>query len=100
VEVANKEKSLSLHKSRTDHNPAVENLLFGIAVALVDDRNEVQVTSVTKLSATIFQVNVAPTDVGKIIGKDGRTAKSLRTLLSAIGVATKTQYRLEIATRS
>jgi predicted RNA-binding protein YlqC (UPF0109 family) len=47
----------------------------------VDDRNEVQVTSVTKLSATVFQVTVAPTDVGKIIGKDGRTAKSIRNII-------------------
>jgi predicted RNA-binding protein YlqC (UPF0109 family) len=99
VEVANKEKSLSLLKSRTGHSPTVEDLLFGIALALVDDRNEVQVSSVIKASDTVFRVTVAPTDVGKIIGKDGRTARSIRTLLSAIGVATKTRYRLEIVTR-
>jgi len=99
VEVANKEKSRSLLKSGTGHDPTIEDLLFGITIALVDDRNEVQVTSVTKASGTVFQVTVAPTDVGKIIGKDGRTAMSIRTLLSAIGVATKTRYRLEIVTR-
>ena len=99
MEVGNKEMSVSLLKSRTGHDPNVEELIFGIAIALVDDRNEVQVTSVTKASSTVFQVTVAPTDVGKIIGKDGRTAKSIRTLLSAIGVATKTLYVLEISAR-
>jgi len=99
VEVANKEKPLSLLKSGTTHDPSVEDLLFGITTALVDDKDEVRVTSVVRISATVFQVTVAPTDVGKIIGKDGRTAKSIRTLLSAMGVATKTLYRLEILTR-
>jgi len=99
VEVANKEKSLWILKSRMGNNPTVEDLLLGITIALVDDRNEVQVRSVTKASDTVFRVTVAPTDVGKIIGKDGRTAKSIRTLLSAITVATKTRYRLEIVTR-
>ena len=81
------------------HFPTVEELVLGITVALVDDRNEVQVTSVTKVSGTVFQVSVAPTDMGKVIGKDGRTATSIRTLLSAIGVATKTRYKLEIFTK-
>jgi uncharacterized protein len=84
---------------RNGHFATIEDLLFGITVALVDDRNEVQVTSVTKASGTVFQVSVAPTDVGKVIGKDGRTARSIRTLLSARGVATKTRYKLEIISR-
>jgi predicted RNA-binding protein YlqC (UPF0109 family) len=99
VEVANKERPFSLPKSGTTHDLTVEDLLFGITIALVDDKNEVRVTSEIKASGTVFQVTVAPTDVGKIIGKDGRTAKSIRTLLSAMGVATKTLYRLEIVTR-
>jgi hypothetical protein len=69
VEVANQEKSLSLLKSRTGHDPTLEDLLFRITIALVDDRNNVQVRSVTKASGTVFQVTVAPTDVGKVIGK-------------------------------
>jgi predicted RNA-binding protein YlqC (UPF0109 family) len=98
VEVANKEKSRSLLQSGADQDPTVEHLLFGITIALVDDTDEVQVTSVTKVSGTVFQVTVAPTSMGKIIGKDGRTATSIRTLLLAIRIATKTRYRLEIAT--
>jgi predicted RNA-binding protein YlqC (UPF0109 family) len=98
VEVANKEKPLSLMKSRT-RDLTVEDLLFGITIALVDDKNEVRVTSLTRVATTVFQVTVAPTDVGKIIGKDGRTATSIRTLLSAMGVAKKTRYRLEVVTK-
>jgi predicted RNA-binding protein YlqC (UPF0109 family) len=77
----------------------IEDLLFAIMVALVADRQAVQVTSITKGSGQVFQVTVAPIDVGKIIGKDGRTATSIRGLLSAMGAAAKTRYRLEIMTR-
>ena len=77
----------------------IEELLFGIVSALVDDRNEVQVTSKTRLSSTIFQVTVAASEAGKIIGKSGRTATSIRGLLSAMGVAAKTRYGLDIITR-
>jgi hypothetical protein len=65
VEVANKEKSYSLLKLRTGYNPTIKDLLSGITIALVEDRNEVQVTSLTKASATVFQVMVAPADVGR-----------------------------------
>jgi predicted RNA-binding protein YlqC (UPF0109 family) len=95
VEVANKKRSRSLLESGTGHDLTVEHLLFVVTIALVDNRDEVRVASVTKASGTIFQVTVAPTDVGKIIGKDGRMAMSIRTLLSAIGVAAKTRYRLK-----
>ena len=72
---------------------------WGSQLRLVDDRDEVQATSVTKASGTVFQVTAAPTGVGKVIGKVGQTAMPVRTLLSAIGMATKRRYRLEIVTR-
>lgn len=77
----------------------VEELLLGIVSALVDDRNEVQVTSETKLSSKIFHVTVAASDAGKIIGKNGRTATSIRGLLSAMGMAAKMRYGLDISAR-
>jgi len=52
------------------------------------------------LIATVFHVIVAPSDVGKIIGKNGRIAGSIRMLLNAMGVAAKTQYGLNIVVRS
>ena len=74
----------------------VEGLLLQIVNKLVDEPNEVRVTSLTTHTGTLFQVTVAPSDVGKVIGKDGRIARSLRVLLSAMGVAIKTKYGLDI----
>jgi uncharacterized protein len=85
-------------KSGTDRDLTVEELLVGIVNALVDDRSEVQVTSKARASGRIFQVTVAASDVGKIIGRNGRTATSIRGLLSAMGVAAKTRYGLDIVT--
>ena len=80
------------------NDPNVEKLFLRIITVLVDQSNEVNVTSVTSDTGTIFQVTVAPSDVGKVIGKGGRTAQALRTLLTAIGVAAKTRYGLNIVT--
>jgi predicted RNA-binding protein YlqC (UPF0109 family) len=80
-------------------NLNVQELLYQIVIALVDDPDEVQVTSTDSKQGTAFRVTVAPTDVGKIIGKSGRTARSLRSLLSAMGMKLKTQYSLDIVSR-
>jgi uncharacterized protein len=95
----NKEMSHSPLESGGGHDLTIEELLFGIIITLVDDRNEVRLTSVTKVSGRVFQVTVAPTDVGKVIGKGGRTATSIRGVLSAMGNAAKKRYGLEIVTR-
>src|SRR6266550_7646363 len=76
----------------------VEGLLLRIVTALVDESAEVNVTSVTVDTGTVFQLTVAPSDVGKVIGKGGQMARALRILLSAIGVAMKTRYGLNIVT--
>jgi predicted RNA-binding protein YlqC (UPF0109 family) len=74
----------------------VEGLLLRIVTVLVDKSDEVSVTSATAENGTIFQVSVAPSDVGKVIGKSGRMATALRTLLSAVGVSLKTRFGLNI----
>ena len=74
----------------------IERLLLRIVTVLVDKSDEVSVTSMTVDHGTMFQVSVAPSDVGKVIGKSGRMARALRTLLSAIGVSLKTRYGLNI----
>ena len=76
----------------------VEGLLLKIVTVLVDQSNEVNITSVTADNGIVFQVSVAPSDVGKVIGKNGRTAQALRILLSAMGVALKMRYGLNIIT--
>ena len=58
MEAANKEKSHSLLESGRGHDLTVEDLLFRITIALVGNRNEVQVKSVTKASGTAFQVTL------------------------------------------
>ena len=80
------------------NDPNIEKLLLQIIIALVDKCDDVKVTSVTADAGTIFQVTVAASDVGKVIGKGGRTARALRILLSAMGVAAKARYGLNIAT--
>jgi hypothetical protein len=79
-------------------DPTIERLLFRIITVLVDKSNEVNVTSVTTDTGTIFEVAVAPSDVGKVIGKSGRTASALRILVSAFGDSLRTRYGLNIVT--
>ena len=74
----------------------LKELLHRILVALVDRPDDVQVTSTDTEQGTTFLVTVAPTDVGKVIGKGGRTAESLRYLLSAFGMKSKVRYSLDI----
>jgi uncharacterized protein len=76
----------------------VEGLLLRVVRALVDHQDEVYVSCATTEARTTFNVTVALADVGKVIGKSGRTARALRVLLSAMGIAAKKQYILNINT--
>ena len=71
-------------------------LVEQIAQALVDAPNDVQVTAVDEDQATVLELRVAPGDLGKVIGKQGRTAKSIRTILGAASMKLKKRYTLEI----
>jgi len=61
----------------------VKDLLEYVARFLVDDPNGVQVETLEGQRAVILQLQVAPDDMGKIIGKNGRVARALRTLVHA-----------------
>ena len=74
----------------------VEELVREIARALVDDPAVVEVESVNRDESTVLKLRVAPTDVGKVIGKQGRTARSLRTILGAVSMKTHHRYTLDI----
>ena len=74
----------------------MRTLVEQIAQALVDAPAEVQVTPVEDGDATILELRVAQTDLGKVIGKQGRTAKSIRTILGAASMKLKKRYTLEI----
>ncbi len=71
-------------------------LVEQIAQALVDAPGEVKVDAVEDGDATVLELRVAQTDLGKVIGKQGRTAKSIRTILGAASMKLKKRYTLEI----
>jgi predicted RNA-binding protein YlqC (UPF0109 family) len=75
---------------------SVKELVEDIARALVDTPEAVTVREVSGEHVTVLELRVAQTDVGKIIGKQGRTARSLRTLLGAAGMKLNRRFTLEI----
>jgi predicted RNA-binding protein YlqC (UPF0109 family) len=74
----------------------MKQLVEDIAKALVDSPDEVVVREVDGEQATLIELRVAPADVGKVIGKQGRTARSIRTLLNAVGMKLNRRFTLEI----
>jgi predicted RNA-binding protein YlqC (UPF0109 family) len=67
-----------------------------IVKALVDDGESVDIREVEQRGATLIEVRVAPNDVGKIIGKQGRTIRALRSLARIGGTKKNRRYLLEI----
>ncbi len=74
----------------------MKELVSEIAKALVDSPDEVSVNEVQGEQVTVLELRVAPSDLGKVIGKQGRTARSIRTLLSAAGMKLNRRFTLEI----
>ena len=74
----------------------MKELVEAIAKALVDNPDQVQVRAVEGEQVTVFELRVHPSDLGKVIGRQGRTAKSIRTILSAAGMKLKKRLTLEI----
>lgn len=71
-------------------------LISEIARALVDNVEAVSVETFTEIDSTVIRLRVAPEDIGKVIGKQGRTARSLRTILSAASMKLKRRFALDI----
>jgi predicted RNA-binding protein YlqC (UPF0109 family) len=61
----------------------MRELVEHIAKALVDDPDKVDVTEVDSENVTVIELRVGPGDLGKVIGKQGRTARAIRTILNA-----------------
>jgi len=74
----------------------VRALIEEIAKALVDIPEEVIVREIQGEQVTVLELKVAPSDLGKVIGKQGRTARSIRTLLGATGMKLNRRFTLEI----
>jgi predicted RNA-binding protein YlqC (UPF0109 family) len=73
-----------------------KDLVEYIAKSLVDDPSQVEVTLIEGEKSTILELKVAPEDIGKVIGKHGRIAKSIRTVLQASTAKTGKHTVLEI----
>ena len=71
-------------------------MLVNIVRPLVDHPQSVSVQFSTHAHETVLSLRVAITDFGKVLGRQGRTARSLRTILNAISVKTQHQFRLDI----
>jgi predicted RNA-binding protein YlqC (UPF0109 family) len=74
----------------------MKQLIEDIAKALVDIPEEVSVREVQGEQVTVLELKVAPSDLGKVIGKQGRTARSVRTILGAAGMKLNRRFTLEI----
>ena len=75
----------------------VAELLEWLARRLVDEPDAVRVETEEREDAIVFRLHVAPDDVGKVIGRQGRMARALRSIVRAAGARAEERYVLEIA---
>jgi uncharacterized protein len=89
---------LSLHKSGPggQEGSPMKQLIEDIAKALVDVPDQVFLNVIEGEQTTVLELKVAAGDLGKVIGKQGRTARSIRTILGAAGMKLHRRFTLEI----
>jgi predicted RNA-binding protein YlqC (UPF0109 family) len=74
----------------------MQTLLQEIIRALVDDTEAVRIEVITSQDSVVLRLFVASSDIGKVIGKQGRTARSLRTILGAASMKLQRRFSLDI----
>ena len=74
----------------------MRELVEFVAKSLVDNPDEVRTRTHERTDQTIIELEVAPEDLGKIIGRQGRTARAIRTLLAAAGQKSRRRFTLDI----
>jgi uncharacterized protein len=74
----------------------MDQLISFIAQQLVDRPEDVMVSQVVGSHTTVLELHVAKEDIGKVIGKDGRTAQAMRTILNAVSTKSRRRSVLEI----
>ncbi len=74
----------------------MKELVELIAKALVDNTDHVQVSQIDGQQSTILELKVAPEDLGKVIGKQGRNIQAVRVILGAAGMKLKKRFILEL----
>ena len=75
---------------------SMKELITYIAEALVDYPDQVSVSEITGEQTSVLELKVAKEDLGKVIGKQGRTARAMRTILSAVSTKIRKRAVLEI----
>jgi uncharacterized protein len=75
---------------------SVKELIQHIAQSMVDNPGEVSVSEIQGNQTTVLELKVAKTDLGKVIGKQGRNAQAIRTILGAVSAKIKKRVVLEI----
>ena len=74
----------------------MKDLITMIAQALVDQPEDVSIVEIEGSHSSVLELSVAKSDLGRIIGKNGRTAQAIRTVLSAASGKARKHYRFEI----
>lgn len=74
----------------------MRTLIEAMAKSLVDRPDEVRVSEIEGEKTTVYELRVAQTDLGKVIGKQGKTARAMRTILGAAGTKIGKRCVLEI----
>ncbi len=74
----------------------MKQLVETVCKSLVDNPDQVTVTQIDGEQTTILELRVHQSDLGKVIGKQGRTARAIRTILAAAGMKQRRRYNLEI----
>ena len=74
----------------------MKELIEAIAKSLVDNPDQVQVRATEGEQIIVFELRVHPSDLGKVIGRQGRTVESIRCILGAAGMKLRKRVKLEI----
>jgi uncharacterized protein len=74
----------------------MKDLIEFVVKALVDDPSEVSITEINGDKITLYELRVAKSDIGKVIGKRGRTAGAIRTIINAVSTKQGKRAELEI----
>jgi predicted RNA-binding protein YlqC (UPF0109 family) len=80
----------------TDESSPLKELIRTIAVELVDHPDQVEVREIATENNSVIELRVAKEDIGKVIGKEGRTAQSMRTILAAVSTKLGKRAHLDI----
>lgn len=87
---------MAAEPSEETRNEEIRKLVEEVTRLLVEDPTQVSVEAFAEDQATVLELQVAPGDLGRVIGRQGRTARSLRAVLAAAGSKLNRRYELEI----